>query len=686
MSDLVTEYQTRRLVDPVMGAGGEEEIPSTAALDLSRFDKHAPRHRAKFRTYARIKHLIGIPVDPTQVVKWAARYEAHDGMTDRELWEIGQKILGNLALTFTKEEVIQEIARRAGLKFSSCQQLLYKEKVRITDQVQVEAFINRRIEHRAHRREVAAANLRGEKIARKTQKETAAQYKDVIWQPDALPSEPVCRGPQYSFLTSGEDIVLMEGGKGSGKTDLLIFHCIRPEKLTHPIWHGVIFRREYKRLVECIDRATYWFGKLPQLKAHWQGSDSRFVFPAGGWLAFHNVEHLGDEQKYQGWQIVDLLFDQLEEFEETQFDYLMLQNRAGDLNLRCSVRATANPLGRGHAWVKRRFIDGKKVGVTHLIEQEIEGIVYGRSFKRIHTTVLDNPLLKHDKKYIAALATDPNPIRRKAMFKGDWDVVLGQFFDQFISEVHVLPFRVLPEQWRRAAGFDYGNVKVMEFLAADHLGNVYVEHEFRLAPTLEKPNGYTAMEYAEMSAEFMLERGLGDNLLVVGDVNLWSNTGRDVGSMKTPAVIIQTIWQEKFRAARKRPPVLIPVSKKGTEEYRYRVACNEAVRSYLGYVITKEGEIERQPKLFFFDTCQSLIQTLPALQGDPNDPMDLAEKQDDHDYDAMKMPFMQVFAAKSAAKQAATTAEEKWAKQTQGVKVEVGPIEVIGQRDWRTDW
>jgi hypothetical protein len=686
MTAIITDYQTRRLVDEQVGENGELQIPSTADLDLTRFDHHAPKHRAKFRTYARLKHLIGIPVDPTQVVKYAAKYEAHDGMTDRELYDIAQKILSNLELVFTRDELVQEIARRAGLKFGSCNQLLYQEKVRVTDQVQVEAFINRRIAHRAHRHDVAVQNLRGVKVKRQTQRETAAQYKDVIWQPDALPSEPVCRGPQYEFLTSGEDIVLMEGGKGSGKTDLLIFHCIRPEKLTHPIWHGVIFRREYKRLVECIDRATYWFGKLPQLKAHWQGSESRFVFPAGGWLAFHNVEHLGDEQKYQGWQIVDLLFDQLEEFEEAQFDYLMLQNRAGDLSLRCAVRATANPLGRGHAWVKRRFITNKKPSTTYLIEQEMEGIVYGRSFRRIHTTVMDNPLLKHDTKYIAALATDPNPIRRKAMFKGDWDVVLGQFFDQFISEIHVMPYRELPPQWRRAAGFDYGNVKVMEFLACDHLGNVYVEHEFRLEPNLEKPNGYTAMEFAEKSAEFMLERGLGEHLLVIGDVNLWSNTGRDTGSTKTPAVIITTIWQDKFKAKSKRPPVLLPVSKKGTEEYRYRVACNEAVRSYLGYVITKEGEVERQPKLFFFDTCQSIIQTLPALQADPNDLMDLGEKQDDHDYDAMKMPFMQVFAPKATATKAATTAEEKWAAQTEAKKQQPNTIEVLAPRDWRTDW
>jgi hypothetical protein len=132
---------------------------------------------------------------------------------------------------------------------------------------------------------------------------------------------------------------------------------------------------------------------------------------------------------------------------------------------------------------------------------------------------------------------------------------------------------------------------------------------------------------------------------------------------------------------------MIPVSKKGTEEYRYRVACNEAVRSYLTYTITQEGEIVTPPKLWIMDTCQSLLKTLPALQADENDAMDIKDKLDDHDYDAMKMPFMQVFATPMKS-EAAKSAEDKWNEQRQRVDktAEENPIQVIGQRDWRTDW
>jgi hypothetical protein len=576
---------------------------------------------------------------------------------------------------------IEEIQKRAGLKsWKSCETLLFREKVNIYIQEEVEAFINRRIDNRdANRKRLSHGRVAENK---------PKKYRDVIWQPDALATEPPQEGPQHEFLTSSEDIVLMEGGKGSGKTDLLIFDDMRPERLDNPVFHSVIFRREYKRLVEVIDRAHYWYGRLPALHAHWQGGESRFIFPSGAWVAFHNVEHLEDEKKYQGWQISSLKFDQLEEFAETQFDYLMLQNRSGDLKLRSTVRATANPLGVGHAWIKRRFIDKLNPSETHIVEKTIDGVTYSRTFRRIHTTVLDNPLLKHDKKYIATLATDPNPIRRKAMFKGDWNVVMGQFFDSFMTDIHVIPVRVLPSTWKRAAGLDYGNVKVMEFLACDYEGNVYVENEFRLEPNVEHPNGYTAQDFGEQSAEFMLERNIGENMTVVADVNMWTATGRDVGSDKVPAFMVQKIWRDKFKAKDKRPPVLIPVSKKGTEEHRYRIACNEAMRSYLGFKMDEQGNLTQPPRIYFMgDQCPSLVQTLPALQADPNDPMDIKDGLDDHDFDACKMPFMQLFAAKSATGMP-LTAEEKWKLQNQESLKKSGLVTLSDAvaSDWRTDW
>lgn len=484
-----------------------------------------------------------------------------------------------------------------------------------------------------------------------------------VWAPDRLIEEPYKRGIQTIFLESDEDLVGLDGGKGSGKTDLLIVDCLRTEKIFRERWHGVIFRREYKRLVEVIDRAHYFFKKLPQFRAHWQGDDQRFKFEHGGWLAFHNCEHVGDEQKYQGWEITDLKFDQLEEFTEDQFDFLLKQNRSGVKDLPATVRWTANPLGVGHGWIKRRFVDGKRptywdrakdklmIGPTYEMVIEEDGVkARPLTYKRIFGTVFDNPVLGRDERYIQVLRSDPNPIRRKAFLQGDWNVVMGQFFDNFATEVHVLDPSVneLPKEWRRKGGMDYGNVKVMHILAKDYEGNLYVEWEFRTEPSIEKPHGYVASEYAEMSAEWMLERGLGEGLFVVGDNNMWSAVGRDVGTAETPVRIIQAIWNDRFRAKGKRPPQIIAVSKKRTEEYRWRLACNEAMRNYLRYEYGADGKIRLHPRIYFLDRCRSIASTLPSLSADPNNPTDIADGQDDHDYDSVKMCMMSMITPREA--------------------------------------
>lgn len=552
--------------------------------------------------------------------------------------------------------LVQEIADKTGYTFSVTRKELTRNKVNLSNPVAIEEFIEKRRRRRALNEDVSLNEL-GQVLL----PNGSLKYNEgIIWQPDALPHEPETRLKQYEFLAADEDIVISEGGKGSGKSDLLIMDCVRPEKLGDPRWLGVIFRREYKRLDEIISRAHYWFGQMPWLRARWQGHKSRFVFPSQAALAFHNVQNLGDEEQYQGWEICDLKFDQLEEFAESQVNYLILQNRTGS-KVRKTVRATANPGGAGHVWVKRRFISGKEPHMTHEIKVVIDGTEYVKTYRRIHTTVFDNPLLKNDKKYIATLAMEPDPVKRKAMFKGDWDIIIGQFFTSMSRDIHSLRSRDLPGHWKRAAGLDYGNTKVLEFLATDHFGNVYVEWEFSSAATEFNPDPMTASQFAEQSADFMLERGIGENLIVIGDVNLWSNTGRDLGSTRTPALIIQGVWKQKFEAKQKRPPVLFPVSKTGTEEYRYRIACNETTKDYLAYELNEEGEVKREPKLYFLgDRCPMLMETMPLLRRLENDMMDY-EKIEDHWFDAFKMPFMQVMVTRKP--EQARTAQEKWEDQ-----------------------
>lgn len=488
---------------------------------------------------------------------------------------------------------------------------------------------------------------------------------------EEIPSEPVrcitIDGPSHLYLVTEAMIPT----HNSGKSDLLIFDCLYPDKVNDPRWLGVIFRREYKRLAELMDRAKYWTGKIPQLGAHWQGEHNRFVFPRGGRLAFHNVENPGDEEKYQGWEICDLKFDQLEEFTESIFDYLMLQNRTGSM-VKPTVKWTANPIGEGRFFVKKRFVDNKHPGQTYEIKQEHRGTIHTLTYRRVFMTVFDNPLLKNDARYIATLANTRSPELRKAFLEGDWNVSVGQFFYDYMESVHCIPARVLPSEWNRLGGLDYGNNKVLSILAADDLGNIYDEWEFSSLPYLEngRMRSKTAGEFAEDSAEWMLKNNIGTGLTVIGDVDLFSMKAKDIGSSKTPHQIIQSIWNKRFKAKGKKPPMMFRVVKKGNENHHYRVACNEAMKEYLRFKMDDQFNIVEQPKFFLFDRCVGLKETLPELVGSPDDMMDFVqykgEAKRDHFYDSVKMAQMQIIQSKAKLETPDNDDDRPWYEQLYG--------------------
>jgi hypothetical protein len=268
------------------------------------------------------------------------------------------------------------------------------------------------------------------------------------------------------------------------------------------------------------------------------------------------------------------------------------------------------------------------------------------------------------------------------MFLGVWDIVIGQFFYQYESPVHLIKSRELPKEWKRMGGLDYGNCKALEIVCMDYMGNCYAEWEYSVEPTIENPSGYTASEFGEGSAEFMLSRGIGEGLVVLGDTNMWSAVGKDVGSTRVPAYIIQAIWKKKFDEAKKKSPILIPVSKRGTEEYRYRIACNEAVKDYLLFKRDEYGKVIKEPRLYIFDRCQGLADEFGELQADPADTRDIADDQHDHRFDGFKMPFFQIVAPKTPLP--AMTAEQEWAQEAAQLdKPQRG--EYIPTGDWRVD-
>lgn len=238
--------------------------------------------------------------------------------------------------------------------------------------------------------------------------------REVIWQPH--------EGPQTDFLTRLEDIVLYGGSKGPGKTDALLMEVTR--QIDNPNYHALIVRRTYPKLQECIDRAHKIYSRI---NGTWNADLKRYYFPSGAFIEFGHCEHEFDKERYQGHEYVVIGFDQLEEFLESQFNFIMAQNRTTDPTLRCYIRATANPGSVGHWWVKRRFIEGREIGKTYTQTFDLaNGQKVTRTQCFIRATIYDNPtLMKANPTYLANLMSLPEA-EKKAFLEGDWNVFSSQ--------------------------------------------------------------------------------------------------------------------------------------------------------------------------------------------------------------------------------------------------------------------
>jgi hypothetical protein len=165
-----------------------------------------------------------------------------------------------------------------------------------------------------------------------------------------------------------------------------------------------------------------------------------------------------DKYQYNRHEYHFMGFDQLEEFSETQYLYLMAQNRSGTADLAAYVRATFNPGGVGHAWVKHRFVDhGSRTCDPWTPENEQGDPLPSRCF---HFANIDDNAAGEaaDPLYRQRLDALPEEELR-ALKSGDWDVFAGQMFTEWRREKHVIDPRELPKEWPAWRAVDYGTAR-----------------------------------------------------------------------------------------------------------------------------------------------------------------------------------------------------------------------------------
>lgn len=150
------------------------------------------------------------------------------------------------------------------------------------------------------------------------------------------------QGRQEEFLASSADICIYGGSAGSGKTWGLLAEPLRHVNVKG--FYGVFFRRVMPQITNVgglWDEATELYDTIPGSQAY-KSPSYRWEFPSGSRLSFNHLQYDDTRLDWKGAQICYLAFDQLEEFSEVQFFYLISRNRS-TCGVQPYIRATVNP-------------------------------------------------------------------------------------------------------------------------------------------------------------------------------------------------------------------------------------------------------------------------------------------------------------------------------------------------------
>jgi hypothetical protein len=240
-------------------------------------------------------------------------------------------------------------------------------------------------------------------------------------------------------LAAEADETLFGGAAGPGKTEWGLRHVITQME-RYPGNRGGIFRRVYPSLTRSV---------IPRLKillwkkARWNGNEHTFTFPNGSILEVGSLQYEDSVLDFQGAEYGVIFFEEITEFLQSQWEYMLGRLRPPatmDMAVAKLMRphgiATTNPGGRGHRWVKRRWVKPDPKDLTEgqtrpgpykiwkpkaRQDQDPERV---NSRVYIPATHADNPaLLEKDPGYLARLQANSNRGLRLAMEHGDWDAI-----------------------------------------------------------------------------------------------------------------------------------------------------------------------------------------------------------------------------------------------------------------------
>src|SRR6516165_5815346 len=240
---------------------------------------------------------------------------------------------------------------------------------------------------------------------------------------------------QRKFHASEARYPLLEGGRGGGKSTALLWEAIS-QCLLVPGANCLLLRRTLTAMEKGGIEDLFKKQVPRSLYRRYNATKHVITFYNGSNLFFGHVKTDADLLQYQGAEFLFIGWEELTQFTYSQWDFLKGSNRCPIKTYEHKGRMYAarprmaggtNPNGKGSGWVKALWITKKPVG-------------------------------EMDANYIASLQSIVDPMLRQAWIPGSWDILAGQFFQNWDPARHVKSFgQCVFEPWQpRWLSIDWG--------------------------------------------------------------------------------------------------------------------------------------------------------------------------------------------------------------------------------------
>ena len=378
------------------------------------------------------------------------------------------------------------------------------------------------------------------------------------------------------------------GARGGGKSHWLLAQMGADDCQRVPGLKCLLLRKVGKANLEHFeDLRRRLFGELPHEFSAFRGV---LAFKNGSRIIAGHFQNEKDIDAYLGLEYDVIGIEEATTLTSRKYQDISTCCRTSKPNWRPRIYSTTNPGGVGHAWYRTKFV------LPMIERRELET-------RFIPARVGDNAYNNPEYRKVLEGLTG---WQKRAWLDGDWDIAAGQFFTTFRRDVHVIEdfddMRAV--EWFAALDYGFAHYTVCLLGCRDGDGNTFIVDEH--AERMWLPQRHAA------AIKAMIGRWkIGDRRLELGDLKRFV-AGADVFSRQSDGTTIAAQY-----------------AKHGIT---LRVANTDRINGW-AEVMQGYGEPDNgvTPSLYIHKRCARLVETLPALQHDPNRPEDVLKVDADED-------------------------------------------------------